>query len=273
MGELPRQAQSIRDSRAVREIIQQTGTRRNPRQTADYVRTILNTPFKRAVKLKRMPYNPMEGVETVNAEPKETAVFSPEEAACFLEAAAEHRLGDALRLLLSLELRKGELMGLEDIDLKEESVEIRKTLQRIKPPDENRTRLIEGSPKSRASRRKLPLFPCALEAVKRHLKRRTEEQTIAGSAWLESERLFTTSIGTALDGDNLTKTFRALCRKANVLLIRFHDLRHSCGTFLHSQKVSPFTIQQILGHKPTEHDAPLHPRQSGHPEGSPRSAK
>jgi integrase len=30
--------------------------------------------------------------------------------------------------------------------------------------------------------------------------------------------------------------------------IRFHDLRHTTGTFLHLEGASPFTIQQILGH-------------------------
>jgi len=35
---------------------------------------------------------------------------------------------------------------------------------------------------------------------------------------------------------------------AKVPKIRFYDLRHTCGTFLHKQGASPFVIQEILGH-------------------------
>ena len=44
------------------------------------------------------------------------------------------------------------------------------------------------------------------------------------------------------------KVFRTLSDAAKVPQIRFHDLRHTCGTFLHAQGVSPFVIQEILGH-------------------------
>jgi integrase len=65
---------------------------------------------------------------------------------------------------------------------------------------------------------------------------------------MSAQRFFTSSTGTPLDQDKLTKIFHELCDSAKVPKIRFHDLRHTCGTFLHSQGVSPFTIQEILGH-------------------------
>ena len=108
--------------------------------------------------------------------------------------------------------------------------------------------MIAGPPKSRASQRKLPLPDCAIEALRRHASRREDERLLAASAWQESGRVFTSTIGTMLDGDNLTKVFHDLCETAKVPKIRFHDLRHSCGTLLHAEGVSPFTIQEILGH-------------------------
>jgi integrase len=137
---------------------------------------------------------------------------------------------------------------LPDVDFENGFIHIRETLQRVKLPGEKTSRILGGSPKSRASQRKLPLPGCVLDALRLHLAQREEESLLAGSAWEESGRLFVSSIGTALDGDNLTKVFHELADVAQVPKIRFHDLRHTCGTFLHSQGVSPFVIQEILGH-------------------------
>jgi integrase len=87
-----------------------------------------------------------------------------------------------------------------------------------------------------------------LDALQRHMVRREAESLLAGSAWKDSGRVFTTTIGTELDADKLSKIFHELSVAAEVPQIRFHDLRHTCGTFLHAQGVSPFTIQEILGH-------------------------
>jgi hypothetical protein len=92
------------------------------------------------------------------------------------------------------------------------------------------------------------LWPAIEAHIDEHLARREEESLLAGSAWKDSGRVFTTTIGTALDGRNLNKLFHELADAAQVPRIRFHDLRHTCGTFLHAQGVDPFTIQEILGH-------------------------
>jgi integrase len=219
-------------------------------RTAAYIRTVLRAAFKRAVKLKRIAWNPVDALDTVSVEVAETEVFTPEQAEAFLEAAKTHRLEALFWLALGLGLRKGELCGLSivDVDFENALIHIREILQRVKLPGEEKSRILEGTPKSRASQRTLPIPECVLDALQRHMVRREEESLLAGSAWKESGRVFTTTIGTALDGDNLTKEFHQLADVAKVPKIRFHDLRHTCGTFLHAQGVSPFTIQEILGH-------------------------
>jgi integrase len=94
----------------------------------------------------------------------------------------------------------------------------------------------------------LPLPDVVADALRRHLIRREQEQLLAGTAWKESGRVFTSTIGKPLDGDNLTKAFQEIATEAKVPMIRLHDLRHTCGTFLRAQGVSPFTIEEILGY-------------------------
>lgn len=223
---------------------------RGRQRTADYIRTVLRAAFQRAVKLHKVSWNPIDALDAITVTPKETAVFTAEQAETFLKSAAGHRLEALFWIALGLGLRKGELSGLSlvDVDWENQTIDIRATLQRAKLPGEKTSRILEGTPKSRASKRALPIPDCVLDALRRHLVRREEESLLAGSAWSESGRLFTSTIGTPVDGDNLTKTFHEICVEAKVPKIRFHDLRHTCGTFLHAQGVSPFTIQEILGH-------------------------
>jgi integrase len=219
-------------------------------RTAAYIRSILHAAFKRAVRMKRMAWNPVDSLDTVSVSSKETEVYTAEQADQFLEANESHRLEALFWVAIGMGLRKGELTGLclTDLDLEAGSLQVRITSQRVKLPGEAKSRLIEGSPKSKASRRILSIPECVLDALRRHMVRREEESLLAGSAWKESGRVFTTTIGTALDGRNLNKLFNEMAKSANLPRIRFHDLRHTCGTFLHAQGVDPFTIQEILGH-------------------------
>ena len=60
--------------------------------------------------------------------------------------------------------------------------------------------------------------------------------------------MFTTRDGGPIEPRNLVRSFVALCDRAGLRRIRFHDLRHSCATLLYAQGVEPGTIQVILGH-------------------------
>lgn len=225
-------------------------TERGCARTAALIRAILHAAFKRAVKLKRMSWNPIDALDSITVTSKETAVFTAEQAEALLKAAAGHRFEALFWLALGLGLRKGELCGLTvgDVDFEAEKIHVRQTIQRVKLPREKTSRVLEGTPKSRASQRELPLLEFLLGPLRRHVTRRQEGECLAAAAWKESGRLFTSSTGRPLDADKLTKIFHELCATAKVPKIRFHDLRHTCGTFLHLKGVSPFTIQEILGH-------------------------
>ena len=60
--------------------------------------------------------------------------------------------------------------------------------------------------------------------------------------------VFTTTVGTPLDGSTVTHRFQAALEAAGLRRIRFHDLRHTCATLLLAQGVHPRLIMEILGH-------------------------
>jgi hypothetical protein len=89
---------------------------------------------------------------------------------------------------------------------------------------------------------------CPHERVLTHRTRQDEERKLAGSAWRGSGMVFTTRIGTMLDARNMLREYYRLRGQAQLLKIRFHDLRHSAATILKMAGVPDQVIQKLLGH-------------------------
>lgn len=51
-----------------------------------------------------------------------------------------------------------------------------------------------------------------------------------------------------LTPSNLTRTFKGFIQKANVPIIRFHDLRHTHATSLLIERIHPKIVAERLGH-------------------------
>lgn len=61
--------------------------------------------------------------------------------------------------------------------------------------------------------------------------------------------MFATKKGTPLDASNVVnRSFKPLLERAGLRTVKFHSLRHTCGTLLLSEGVDIKTIQEILGH-------------------------
>jgi integrase len=141
-------------------------------------------------------------------------------------------------------VRQGEALGLkwDAVDLTAGTLEVRVALQRI----EGTWKHVE--PKLARSRRTIALPSMAIAALKSHRVRQLEERLAAGADWNEQGFVFAGRNGNPIEPSNLTRIFRRLLRAAEVPLIRFHDLRHSCATFFLAQGCDPRTIMEILGH-------------------------
>lgn len=70
--------------------------------------------------------------------------------------------------------------------------------------------------------------------------------------------VFTTSIGTPLEGRNVTKRFQKLLADASIPRHRFHDLRHTAASLLAVQGIHPKAIQAVLGWDQVANGGPLH---------------
>ena len=105
-----------------------------------------------------------------------------------------------------------------------------------------------AEPKTARSRRTIMIPELVASALREHRQRQIEERLAAGARWRDSGLVFTTSIGTPLDGRNVNRLFKGILRDARLPAIRYHDLRHTAATLLLAQGVDPRTIMETLGH-------------------------
>jgi hypothetical protein len=89
-----------------------------------------------------------------------------------------------------------------------------------------------------------PLVPLLRE----HRVRQLERRLAAGARWQEHGFVFTTGVGTPLDGPRVNATVKKLMTAAGVPALTFHSLRHSCASLLLVQGVAPRVVMEILGH-------------------------
>jgi len=213
-------------------------------KTVQYMRGVLRTALEQALRWGLVSRNVAALVDGPRVERSVRAVLDADMARVLVEAARADRLGALYVVALALGLRQGEALGLRwsDVDFGGGLLHVRHQLQRVSGSAE----LVP--PKTARSRRTLPMPGLVVEALRAHETRQAEERAQAGR-WHDSGFVFTSVIGTPLDGPNVTKAFQRFLERCGLPRMRFHDLRHSCATLLLARgDVSHRMVMELLGH-------------------------
>jgi integrase len=213
-------------------------------RTVQYLHAILRRALGQALKWGLVHRNVAKLVDPPRVRRPEIHPLTPEQARAFLDAARGDRLEALYSVALAIGLRQGEALGLrwEHIDLDGGELRVRVALQRIA----GKLQLVE--PKTRQSRRTIPLPQVAVNALRAHRVSQLEERLLAGDRWVDTGLVFCTPKGTPLDARNVTRRFQKLLKQTDLPHQRFHDLRHTCATLLLVQGVPPRVVMEILGH-------------------------
>jgi integrase len=213
------------------------------------IRGVLRAALNQAMKDDLVSRNVATLTDPPVLEPYEGKPLSPADVTRFLAAASGERLEALFVTAVWLGMRQGELFGLrwQDVDFSAGRLVIAKQLQWSN--DKPKVPALVN-PKTERSKRRLPLPAPVARVLQLHRRRQLEEKLIAGQRWQGDEwgLIFCSTIGTPLDPSNVTKQYRAVLDKAGIERRRFHDLRHSTGTFLTAKNVHPRVVMQILGH-------------------------
>jgi integrase len=148
-------------------------------------------------------------------------------------------------LTLYLGMRRAELLGLRwsDVDLTNGTLEIVQTLQRV----DGELRFVPA--KTLSSERTVPLIGLCVEALRAHKAKQAWEASQAGEGrWTDSGLVFTSTVGTPIEPDNLRRSWHPLRASLGLGPVRFHDLRHTCVSLLLDLGVPPHIVREIVGH-------------------------
>jgi integrase len=213
-------------------------------RTVQYLRAIVHRALSQALKDDLVHRNVAALVDSPRVEKTEVEPFTVEESSALLKSIAGHPLEGVLTLALATGLRQGELLGLTwgDLDLDKATVRVRQQLQRIEG------KLTLCPLKTDRARRTLALPAFAIDALRRQRVRQLEAQLLAGDRWQDLGLVFSSDVGTPRDASNLVHRYHKLLDAAGLPRKPFHNLRHSCASFLLAQGADLRTIMEKLGH-------------------------
>jgi integrase len=215
----------------------------SPRRV-QYLHAVLRRALGQALRWGLISRNVATLVDPPRVPRAEVRPLTTDQARDLLQAARGDRLEAIYTVALALGLRQGEILGLrwDDVDSEAATVRVQNSLQRLGPGWE----LVE--PKSARSRRTIAMPAIVTTALRAHRTRQLQERVWAGSRWQEHGFVFTSTIGTPLNGSTVTHRFQVLLEAAGLPRQRFHDLRHACATLLLAQGVSARVVMETLGH-------------------------
>jgi integrase len=226
-------------------------------RTVRQIYTILSMALKFAVKRKYIGFSPCQDIDLpgMHGDADDIEALDADESRALLAAARGHKLECLITLAITSGLRRGELLALhwDHIDFKKRSLRVEHTLIEVKGKG-----YVEMAPKTKDSKRTVQLPDVAIEALKKHRARQTEQKWVAGDAWQDKGLVFCNDTGGYLCYSCLKYHFPRLMKKAGLLdtegepLIHFHGLRHSAATLLADADVPPKVIQEMLGHTTME---------------------
>lgn len=215
----------------------------SPRRV-QYIHAVLRRALGTAERWGMVSRNVAKLVDPPRVPRHEISPMTPEQAKTLIETSADDRHRALWITALGTGLRQGELLGLrwEDVDLKVRRLRVRHTLANVG----GTLTLLE--PKTDRSRRTIMLPDTVVTELRAHRTRQKEERLVAGSRWVDSGHVFTTTIGRPLHAATVTRAFQAALKGAELPDSRFHDLRHAAATFLLAQGMTLEDVKQLLGH-------------------------
>jgi integrase len=212
-------------------------------RSVNYMLGLLTAVLRDQMRQGYVVRNVAELIDRIPADPEPPGTFAPSE----LQAVLDHIDGDRYAIAWQLALtglRRGEVAGLRwsDIDLTARTLQISSTRLRFGK------HLIEDTPKSRASRRTLPIPDHLAAALRTARAIQAADRLALGEEYEASGYVVVDEWGAALSPHALTSRWARMLKAAGVRHIRFHDARHTCGTLMHLQDVPIAVISSWLGH-------------------------
>lgn len=217
---------------------------RAPRPSKGGAHAVVRSALKQAVRWRMLSTNPADAVDLPSPKAGQHLALTPAQARRFLEVASASTWRALYQVLVVCGLRPGEAFGLQwsDIDLAAGRLTVRRGVTYAADRS-----VVLAEPKTRGSRRSMPIPPELQTALAEHMERTRD---IANPIGL----VFPNSDGRLIHPNHWSRReFRQLVAAAGAPpAFRLYDLRHTCATLLLSEGVHPKVVSKRLGHATTK---------------------
>jgi integrase len=206
---------------------------------------VLRAALGRAIEDGVIGRNPMASIKAPPVPKREHTVWTPGQIREFLESLGDSRFHAPVLVAAVTGLRRAEVLGLRwrDLDLDVGVLTIAQTLTAV------RGRPVFTSPKTKTSRRTIPIDAGTVAALRAHRAAQAAERLAAGEVWDDSHDLvFRDELGRLINPDRFTRAFTSAVEASGLPKIRLHDLRHSWATNAFVAGAAAKTVSEQLGH-------------------------
>ncbi|WP_017624705.1 tyrosine-type recombinase/integrase [Nocardiopsis chromatogenes] len=179
--------------------------------------------------------------------PSPVMVWTPEQAADFLDRAGRDRLYALFHLVAMKGLRRGEAVGLQwdAVRLADGQIDIRSQVVQLG------WQTLTTTPKSESGRRTITLDATTVDVLKAWRAHQGREHLKAGKAWTDSQMVFTHPDGSPLHPAWVTDLFQRIGHEAGLPPIGLHGLRHGAASNSLAAGVDVKVVSAELGHSTT----------------------
>ncbi len=207
-------------------------------------KNILFQTLKDAVRDELIPNNPCEQITLPQMQRYEAKFYSEEQLHNLLSAIRNEPLYHLVKITSVYGLRRSEVLGLkwDSVDFENGTLTIKHTVAKVLVTVE------KDKTKNEASRRSFPLVPEIREMLLDLKKREAANKKLFGREYSVNDYILKWDDGRPFSPDYVSQKFRDLLDEHDLPRIRFHELRHSCASFLINMGFSLKDVQEWLGH-------------------------
>lgn len=210
------------------------------------VHIVLRKALGDAVRWGLVMRNVMELVRLPVRARGEVAALDVSEVQRLIMVGWDDRIGVLVYLAVVTGMRLGELLGLRwsDVDWERGAVSVSRQLVRLRQGGG----LAFTPVKTKSGSRLVMLGDDGLAALREQRRRVDFWRAFAGERWRDNDLVFPSSVGTPLEPRRVYGEFVALCERAGVRRVRFHDLRHTAASLALRAGVAAKVVSERLGH-------------------------
>lgn len=211
------------------------------------VHKILHTALEQAVKIKILPNNPTNAIDTPPRSHSEMAFLDENQVQTLLLTARliEDRFYPIYYLALNTGMRQAELLGLkwEDVSWKRKKLTVNRQVIRKKGGGYEFRK-----PKTRSGIRSIALGQSALKILEDQKRTQYSWSQNKGESWTDLDLVFPSYVGTPLTASKMRIALKNTLMEAGLPRIRFHDLRHTAASLMLNFGVPLIVVSKRLGH-------------------------